>query len=231
MSWRHLGEVFDIHGGGVDLVFPHHENEIAQSRCALHIPRMAQVWMHNGFLQVEGEKMAKSVGNFVTIRELLSDWPGEVIRLAILQTHYHQPMDWTLRRLDESSRTMSEWAAGTAGAEVPPVPDAVIEALADDLNTPRLLAELHQFHRAGQVAELAAALRLLGIADAQAAGSAFLKKVEIDVSKVESLTTARNAARKSRNFAEADRIRGELAAMGIELEDHRDGTTSWKAKR
>jgi cysteinyl-tRNA synthetase len=231
MSWRHLGEVFDIHGGGVDLVFPHHENEIAQSRCALHIPRMAQVWMHNGFLQVEGEKMAKSVGNFVTIRELLADWPGEAIRLAILQTHYHQPMDWTLRRLDESSRTMSEWAVDIAGAEATLVPDAAIEALADDLNTPRLLAELHQFHRAGRVADLAGALGLLGIVDAQAAGSVFLKKAEVDVAKVESLTAARNVARKSRNFAEADRIRGELAAMGIELEDHRDGTTTWKAKR
>jgi cysteinyl-tRNA synthetase len=231
MAWRHLGEVFDIHGGGVDLVFPHHENEIAQSRCALRLSRMAQVWMHNGFLQVEGEKMAKSTGNFVTIRELLADWPGEVIRLGLLQTHYHQPMDWTLRRLEESSRTMSEWAADISGVEVAPVPDAAIEALTDDLNTPRLLAELHQYHRSGQVAQLAAALGLLGITDAQAAGSAFLKKVELDVAKVESLTAARNAARKSRNFSEADRIRGELAAMGIELEDHRDGTTTWKVRR
>ncbi len=109
MSWKHLGESFDIHGGGIDLVFPHHENEIAQSRCAFHSGVMANVWMHNGFLQVEGEKMSKSLGNFVTIHELLHTekfggrkWPGEVLRLAMLRTHYRQPIDWTVQRLDGS---------------------------------------------------------------------------------------------------------------------------------
>src|SRR3954469_25777591 len=106
MSWKHLGETFDIHGGGIDLVFPHHENEIAQSRCAFHTPMMAQHWMHNGFLQVEGEKMAKSAGNFVTIRELLADWPGEVIRFNMLRTHYRQPMDWTLKGLEVSWKSL-----------------------------------------------------------------------------------------------------------------------------
>ena len=95
MSWRYLGETFDIHGGGIDLVFPHHENEIAQSRCAFHTPFMARTWMHNGFLQVQGEKMSKSLGNFVTIHELRQHWPGEAIRLALLQTHYRQPLPWT----------------------------------------------------------------------------------------------------------------------------------------
>jgi cysteinyl-tRNA synthetase len=233
MAWKHLGETFDIHGGGIDLVFPHHENEIAQSRCAFHSARMAQVWMHNGFLQVEGEKMAKSTGNFVTIRELLADWPGEVIRLAMLQTHYRQPIDWTLRRLEESSRTMGEWAAHGGDTEEAEVPDALIEALTDDLNTPKALAELHQLHRSGGFAKLAAALRLIGISDAQLKGSALLKgkEIPVDPPKIEHLIIARNAARKTKNFAEADRIRDELAASRVELEDHKDGTTTWKVKR
>src|SRR6187455_2198162 len=107
MSWKHLGETFDIHGGGIDLVFPHHENEIAQSCCAFHKPVMANFWMHNGFLQVEGEKMAKSLGNFVTINDLLKDWPGEVVRFTMLQTHYRQPIDWTLKGLQEAEKALS----------------------------------------------------------------------------------------------------------------------------
>jgi cysteinyl-tRNA synthetase len=231
MSWKHLGETFDIHGGGIDLVFPHHENEIAQSRCAFHAPLMAKVWMHNGFLQVEGEKMAKSAGNFITIRELLTDWPGEVIRLAMLQAHYRQPIDWTVRRVEDARRTISEWAAHDWDA-AGHVPDAVIEALADDLNTPKVLAELHRLHHTGRSGELAASLRLLGIADARRAGSAFLKRrgPEIDAGQVEKLIAARNLARKTRNFAEADRIRGELAALGVVLKDSRDGTT-WEVAR
>src|SRR5690242_4465785 len=100
---------FDIHGGGIDLVFPHHENEIAQSRCAFHTPVMANFWMHNGFLQVEGEKMSKSLGNFFTIHDLLKDWPGEVLRLNMLRTHYRQPLDWTVKGLEESSTILDSW--------------------------------------------------------------------------------------------------------------------------
>ncbi len=109
MAWKHLGETFDIHAGGIDLVFPHHENEVAQSRCCFGTPVMANIWLHNGFLQVEGEKMSKSLGNFVTLREVLADWPGEVVRLAMLRTHYRQPIDWTLRGLEEASRTLDRW--------------------------------------------------------------------------------------------------------------------------
>ena len=109
MSWKHLGEIFDIHGGGIDLVFPHHENEIAQTRCAFRSPVMANYWMHNGFLQVEGEKMSKSLGNFLTIRGLLADWPGEVLRLNMLRTHYRQPIDWTANGLHESQKVLDEW--------------------------------------------------------------------------------------------------------------------------
>ena len=143
---------FDIHGGGIDLVFPHHENEIAQSCCAFGSERMANLWMHNGFLQVEGEKMSKSLGNFVTIRELLMTeafggrkWPGEVLRLAMLRTHYRQPIDWTVRALEEAEATLDRWyetvGDATPGGDVAPT---VIDALSDDLNTPAAISELHR---------------------------------------------------------------------------------------
>src|SRR5450759_375948 len=143
MAWKHLGETFDIHGGGIDLLFPHHENEIAQSRCAFHTPMMANVWMHNGFLQVEGAKMSKSEGNFVTIRELLADWPGEVLRLNMLRTHYRSPIGWTLKGLEESAKTLDDWywVASDVKSERPS--GAVIEALSEDLNTPQTIASLH----------------------------------------------------------------------------------------
>src|SRR5258707_4224948 len=146
MSWKHLGETFDIHGGGIDLVFPHHENEIAQSRCAFHTPVMANYWMHNGFLQVEGEKMSKSLGNFFTIRDLLADWPGEVIRLAMLRTHYRQPIDWTVNGLEESKKTLDGWyeVIGDMELSADAEPDAeIVTSLCDDLNTPSALTRLH----------------------------------------------------------------------------------------
>jgi cysteinyl-tRNA synthetase len=169
MSWKHLGETFDIHGGGIDLVFPHHENEIAQSRCAFHSPVMAKTWMHNGFLQVEGEKMSKSLGNFVTINELLHKWPGEVLRLQMLATHYRQPIDWTSRRSSETDRelvawadTLWEWSTAVissdgedraymrhARGESPKPSRAIIAALCDDLNTPEAIKILREnFQRA-----------------------------------------------------------------------------------
>src|SRR6476659_42735 len=167
MAWKHLGEQFDIHGGGIDLVFPHHENELAQTCCAFHESRMANIWMHNGFLQVEGDKMSKSLGNFVTIRELLADWPGEVLRLNMLKTHYRSPIDWTVKGLEESTRTLDDWYAIAADVEGGQPSDAVIEALSDDLNTPQMIAALHGL-RNGAVADdtarrsFAASLRLLG---------------------------------------------------------------------
>ncbi len=156
--------VFDIHGGGIDLVFPHHENEIAQSCCALDTPRMANVWMHNGFLQVEGEKMSKSLDNFVTIHDLLNttrfggrQWSGEVLRLAMLRTHYRQPIDWTLRALEESEKTLDRWyeVVGDSDPDVE-IADGVLAALDDDLNTPAAVAELHRLAHPA-VAGLAAA--------------------------------------------------------------------------
>jgi cysteinyl-tRNA synthetase len=161
MSWKYLGETFDIHGGGIDLVFPHHEDEIAQSRCAFHTPVMANYWMHNGFLQVEGEKMSKSLGNFVTINELLNtakfgdrSWPGEALRLAMLATYYRQPIDWTVSSISEASSNLLHWKRLVAQVderkiEVKP-DETVVECLKDDLNTPDVIARLHELAKAAQ---------------------------------------------------------------------------------
>jgi cysteinyl-tRNA synthetase len=246
MSWKHLGETFDIHGGGIDLLFPHHENEIAQSRCAFHTPMMANVWMHNGFLQVEGAKMSKSEGNFVTIRELLADWPGEVLRLNMLRTHYRQPIDWTIKGLEESTKTLNDWYAissafnsSDVGAGHRELYPPVAEALCDDLNTPKAITEIHQLRNAvaqdaGQTATVALvhSLRSLGFLEVSAGEWAARNRTApgLDASKVETLISARTAARKAKNFAESDRIRGELAAMGVVLKDSKDGTT-WEIAR
>ena len=239
MSWKHLGESFDIHGGGIDLVFPHHENEIAQSRCAFHSPVMANYWMHNGFLQVEGEKMSKSLGNFFTIREVLAEWPGEAIRLAMLQTHYRQPINWTAAGLAEAKRTLDHWYA-LAGDVAPGMLCAdVVDAIADDLNTPKALAAFHEMRSeaakgsAGAAACLKASAQLMGLLQHGAADWAAWRPagLAIDEGRVESLIADRNAARKAKNFKEADRIRDELAGMGVELEDKKDATTTWRVKR
>ena len=238
MSWKYLGETFDIHGGGIDLVFPHHEDEIAQSRCAFRTPVMAHFWMHNGFLQVEGEKMAKSLGNFITIRDLLNDWPGEVLRLAMLQTHYRQPINWTMSGLAEAQKTLDHWYALTADTSPGYLCADALDALADDLNTPKMLAALHELR--GEAARgakpaaacLKASAQLLGLLQQTASQwSAFRpQSIVIDETKITSLIEARAAARKQKNFAESDRIRDELAAMGVVLKDSKDGTT-WEIAR
>jgi cysteinyl-tRNA synthetase len=236
MSWKHLGERFDIHGGGIDLVFPHHENEIAQTRCAFGHEVMANYWMHNGFLQVEGEKMSKSLGNFVTIHELLHTenfggrkWPGEVLRLAMLRTHYRQPIDFTVKALEEAEASLRKWSAqiGEASAE-PSASGDVLAALADDLNTPLALASLHELDAAG----LDGALKLMGVdARAYALWVAEETKQSVDAAQVATLIDARLSARAAKNWAESDRIRDALAAMGVALKDNKDGTTTWEVKR
>jgi cysteinyl-tRNA synthetase len=245
MAGALLGEEFDIHGGGIDLVFPHHENEIAQSRCAHATAVMAKVWMHNGFLQVEGEKMAKSLGNFITINALLQEWPGEVIKLAMLAAHYRQPINWTEHGLTEARRTLDHWYELTAdAAEGAPLCAGVLEALEDDLNTPQAITALHALRsEAAKGAKPAAAClkasaRLLGLLQLDAAAWKTWRPaaLAVDESKVEALIAARNAARKARNFKEADRIREEFAAMGIQLKDSRDAATgetktTWEVKR
>ena len=328
MSWKYLGEVFDIHGGGIDLVFPHHENEIAQSRCTFHTPAMANFWMHNGFLQVEGEKMSKSLGNFVTISELLKtekfgarSWPGEVIRLAMLGTHYTQPIDWTTSALEEASVHLTQWKKLIAQVdpskpEIKPDSD-VLSCLSDDLNTPEMLVRLHQIAKEAQKnAEMKDALYdnlvFLGFmpnefvvaddiveelrAETKVSSPDSVEMPIIDSPKVEkfmeyafvnlppasnststiitasiifsgtvpsfkflddwtkynpfyissrdrkfvassigiqrlnTLIEERLEARNNKGFKESDRIRDELAKMGVVLKDTKDGTT-WEIAR
>ena len=232
---------FDIHGGGLDLIFPHHENEIAQSCCAFDNDLMATVWMHNGFLQVEGRKMSKSEGNFVTINELLATekfggrtWPGEVLRLAMLMTHYREPIDFSVKRLEEAERLLAKWPAGDAGGET--MPDAsVLEALSDDLNTVAAVQAIHALAQAAnadpsKLPLFTASAELLGVAP---------KKVEVsnDLSAaVQALVDMRLEMLKAKNFAEADKIRDDLAAKGIQLKDGKDKetgerVTTWEVKR
>jgi cysteinyl-tRNA synthetase len=238
MSAAYLGDVFDIHGGGLDLIFPHHENEIAQSRCAHGTATMANIWMHNGFLEVEGKKMSKSEGNFVTIRELLADWPGEVLRLNMLKTHYRSPIDWTLKGLEEAAKTLDDWYWVAADVKGGPLSDAVIEALSDDLNTPQMIASLHSLrNRAASGNErdrsqFAESLRLLGFLSESAAEWKGRKQQAsgIDAKQIDALISDRTAARARKDFKESDRIRDELAAMGVVIKDSKDGTT-WEIAR
>lgn len=298
--------VFDIHGGGIDLVFPHHENELTQSCCAFGgaegAPRMANYWMHNGFLQVEGEKMSKSLGNFVTINELLQKWPGDVLRMQMLQTHYRQPIDWTETKSDLARMEFEDWADVIRGyANSPPAepPTELVEALLDDLNTPQAFFELRRSYekaRNGGMDErrvFAAACRLLGfrhigkpglfrrgtagvnvgrdrlfqnadnverlraaiangfdqsmiVSEIEATGVSVETREDGEITlqgqtgdweaKVKQLVSNRLAARKAKNFAESDRIRDELAAMGIALKDGKDPATgepvtNWEVKR
>jgi cysteinyl-tRNA synthetase len=238
MSAAYLGDVFDIHGGGLDLIFPHHENEIAQSRCAHGTPAMANFWMHNEFVQIEDTKMSKSLGNFVTIRELLADWPGEVLRLNMLKAHYRSPMDWTLKGLEESAKTLDDWYWVAADIKGGRPSNAVIAALSDDLNTPQMVASLHGLRNSaaagndGDRDQFAASLRLLGFLSESAAEWKDRKQQAsgVDAKQVDGLIADRTAARARKDFRESDRIRDELAAMGVAIKDSKDGTT-WEVAR
>jgi cysteinyl-tRNA synthetase len=248
MSEKHLGQTFDIHGGGIDLVFPHHENEVAQSRCAHGTPVMARTWMHNGFLMVNGEKMSKSLGNFITIHQLLDEkhfgsnqWHGRVIRWAMLGTHYRQPIDWTVERLVQARATMMELAEtlhGVTAAEAPH--EEVVAALSDDLNTPSAMSIIHGTAKSAKrnptsAAELKATLAFMGLYGNETAAelNPGYAAREVDKGKVEALVAARLAARRAKDFKESDRIRDELAAMGVTLKDAKDPksgeiVTSWE---
>ena len=224
MSHELLGSHFDIHGGGNDLMFPHHENEIAQSCCAHQGAGFANIWMHNEMLQVEGKKMSKSLGNFFTVRDLLDrDIPGEVIRFVLLSTHYGKPMDWTEKKAQEAASTLHKWHELVQGVEPAALDDTVLAHVANDLNTPGALARLHELAKAGDAAALLAAGQFLGLLGAdetwwrpkEARGDAALR--------VEALMEARRQAKAARNFAAADAIRAQLSAAGVEVVDKPGG--------
>ena len=233
MSWRHLGENFDIHGGGTDLIFPHHENEIAQSVCAFPGSRFARIWAHSGMLNVNGTKMSKSLGNFFTVRDVLAKAPGEAIRLLLLRSHYRATLDFTDAQLAETRRELDRFyralqaAKPTAKAEIPA---EMLEALCDDLNTPLAISLLHGLADAAMAgdakagAEMVAAGAVLGIL--QQDPDAWFQG-EGDTGWIDTAIADRLAARKSRNFARADAIRAALLEKGITLEDGAGGTT-WR---
>jgi cysteinyl-tRNA synthetase len=254
--------VFDIHAGGIDLVFPHHENEIAQSCCAFGTEKMANVWMHNGFLQVEGRKMAKSEGNFVTINELLNTekfggrkWPGEVLRLAMLMTHYREPIDFSVRKLEEAVTIIRRWhdALAPHSIAVNPhdapreLPDFLVEAMSDDLSFSRAIAGLHELANGARGGDgksamlLAASADFLGLKrgawDVGLQGMLFKLSTDDDFSRqFDEKIAERLALIREKNWAEADKIREELLAQGIQLKDGKDPVsgervTTWEVKR
>jgi cysteinyl-tRNA synthetase len=273
MSEHHLGETFDIHGGGLDLIFPHHENEIAQSCCAHGNDRMANLWMHNGFLQVEGRKMSKSEGNFITIAELLETekfggrkWPGEVLRLAMLMTHYREPIDFSVKRLEEANISLSNWLGPHARRGVPEdgsVSKEVVRALSDDLDFSAaklvidfMLAESRKVADSDKDSigktklrnDLAATLVWLGLAKqnedfavARANKQGLRAVVEaalvgMKASDVDSRVNERLAFIAAKNWPEADKIRDELLAQGIQLKDGKDPetgerVTTWEVRQ
>ena len=230
MSAAHLGETFDIHAGGLDLIFPHHENEIAQSRSAFGHAFMAKYWMHNGFLNISGEKMSKSLGNFLTVHELLDQYPGEAIRLLLLSAHYRQPLDFTHEGLTQARATLDRWYGALRSKELAsiPVPRPVEDALCDDLNTPQAISAVHQLRDPAELKAGAGALGLLQQdPEAWFRWTPVASAVGPSDAEIAVAIAARQAARTAKDFKESDRIRDDLKARGVILEDGPKGTI-WK---
>ncbi len=241
MSEKLLGKTFDIHGGGQDLIFPHHENEIAQSECA-NGEKFANYWVHNGFVTVEGNKMAKSDGNFVTVNELKEKYQGEVIRFTMILTHYRQPLNWTNDNLQESKKTLDKWYQYFSEVDFKPdlstkIDENVMNALNDDMNTPQAIAELHKLFKnckstnPDSLNKFLISAQFLGLMNDEPSQWLSWGKdnISVDQNKIESLIAQRNTARVNKDFSEADRIRDELENLGIVLEDKGTETT-WKTK-
>ena len=235
MSEKYLGKEFDIHGGGLDLIFPHHENEIAQSNCANSTDSFAKYWMHNGYVTVNKQKMSKSLGNFITIDELKSKYDGQVLRLAMLSTHYRQPFDWNDKILEDAKKILGKWYEFYS-EEITEINEEYINPLLDDLNTPLFISNLHSlFDRAskgdkGSAQQLSSACKLVGLFNKDLAtwSSSSITKL-IDENEIENLLRERNVAREQKNFTKSDQIRDLLNSKGIAIED-KNGKTNWKYK-
>jgi len=224
MVQEHFGESFDIHGGGNDLIFPHHENEIAQSKCAHPGGSFAQFWIHNEMLQVEGKKMSKSLDNFFTVRDLLNDGiPGEVVRFVLLSTHYGKPMDWTQKKVRDATLTLRKWHALVENVSPALLDDVILQNVSNDLNTPGALARMHELAKSGSVELLLSAGQFLGLLSPDEHWW-FPKEPDNTVKdKVESLLALRTKAKVNRDFLKADLIRSQLLDAGIEVVDQPGG--------
>lgn len=230
MSSKYLGESFDIHGGGQDLIFPHHQNEVAQSCCGNKGSSYARYWMHNGYLMSEGEKMSKSLGNFYTVRELLEEFPGEALRLVILKTHYRQPLDFSKDKCREAKAELDGFYRALQGVETITSDPAseLISALSDDLNTPAALSVLHK--NSNNPSLLKGSAALLGILqqDPEAWFKGRAGETGLSADDIERLIIERADAKKARDFGKADAIRDDLKAQGVVLEDKPGGVTEWR---
>ena len=235
MSEKYLGKEFDLHCGGLDLIFPHHENEIAQSICANDSNIFAKYWMHNGYVTVDGKKMSKSDGNFVTINNLKNNFNGQIVRLSILGTHYRQPLDWNLKILETNKKILENWYSLYSPNE-DEISDELFNILLDDLNTPKFITNIHSLYNKAKTGDVSAkkdlnsALKFLGLFEQSVEQfNSLRKKSNLDISEIENLIEQRNIARKNKDFKKADKIRLDLEKNGILIEDLND-KTHWKHK-
>ena len=235
MSEKYLGKEFDLHCGGLDLIFPHHENEIAQSICANDSSIFAKYWMHNGYVTVDGKKMSKSDGNFITINNLKNNFNGQVVRLSILGTHYRQPLDWNLKILETNKKILENWYSFYSPNEEH-ISDEIFNILLDDLNTPKFITSIHSLYNKAKTGDVKArkdlnsALKFIGLFNEnEEQFNVLRKKTKLDLSEIEKLIEQRNLARKDKDFKKADTIRLDLEKNGILIEDLND-KTHWKHK-